>query len=264
MVSAVHEPRGAPGASTSAATGEEIERGEVVDAYCPFCSALVAEQVELPWPQTPRRCRSCERWIGPRRAVEAPLADAHCPHCRSLVAAGVGLPWPPAPRRCRSCERWIGRNRAAEAPQPRLHSLTTHTKRLQPRHARARRESPPPQPEHEVRAPARARRKPKPSDTGTWASIRLYEVTLKACERVLGADHPHTLAARHDVAAAYAAAEDFATAIPLYEETLAKRAAVIGPDHPDTRASRRELASARESAATTADERIAGPRLLDP
>jgi sortase A len=277
MVSAVHEPRGAPRALTADAAPEH---GEIVDAFCPFCSALVAEGVELPWPQTPRRCRECERWIGPRRAVEAPLADAHCPHCHDLVAAGVGLPWPPAPRRCRSCERWIGRNRAAEAPRPRLRAVSkgSRSDRRRPRKpepaahatpARTRRKAKPDRrrplrPEPAAHAtPARARRKAKSSDTGTWASIRLYEVTLKACERVLGPDHPHTLAARHDVAAAYAAAGDLATAIPLYEETLAKREAVIGPDHPDTQASRYELVSARTLDEGADEERVDRSRMVD-
>jgi sortase A len=288
MVSAVHEPRGAPRALTADGARAQDAHGDVIltDAHCPFCSALVAEQVALPWPQTPRRCRSCESWIGPRRAVEARREDAHCPHCRSLVAEGVGLPWPPAPRRCRSCDRWIGRNRAAEAPRRPRKATSNGADAASPRrrarasrsdaHARAPAEAARPhrkakpsaaaRPLRKAKASAAALplRKAKPSDTGTRASIRLYEVTLNACERVLGDRHPHTLAARHDVAAAYAAAGDFAMAIPLYEETVAGREAVIGPDHPDTVASREDLAAARRSAEAVGGSRPDRPAPVVP
>ena len=59
---------------------------------------------------------------------------------------------------------------------------------------------------------------------------------LAGCERVLGEDHPDTLASRNNLAAAYQAAGDLGRAIPLYEQTLADRAAGPGrrpPRHPD-------------------------------
>ena len=38
---------------------------------------------------------------------------------------------------------------------------------------------------------------------------------------MLGADHPHTLTSRNNLAGAYQAAGDLGRAIPLYEQTLA-------------------------------------------
>ena len=66
--------------------------------------------------------------------------------------------------------------------------------------------------------------------------------------RVLGADHPDTLASRNNLAAAYQDAGDLGRAIPLYEQTLADRLRVLGADHPDTLASRNNLADAYQGA----------------
>ncbi|WP_425320945.1 tetratricopeptide repeat protein [Actinomyces bowdenii] len=49
----------------------------------------------------------------------------------------------------------------------------------------------------------------------------LYEQNLADRERVLGADHPSTLASRNNLAYAYGAVGDLGRAIPLYERTLA-------------------------------------------
>ena len=74
-------------------------------------------------------------------------------------------------------------------------------------------------------------------------AIPLYEQTLADRERVLGPDHPDTLASRNNLACAYQAAGDLGRAIPLFEQTLADRERVLGPDHPDTLTSRNNLAS---------------------
>ena len=66
--------------------------------------------------------------------------------------------------------------------------------------------------------------------------------------RVLGADHPQTLASRNNLAAAYEAAGDLGRAIPLYEQTLADQLRVLGADHPDTLTSRNNLAAAYQAA----------------
>ncbi|MET7339239.1 tetratricopeptide repeat protein [Nonomuraea sp. NPDC005650] len=79
-------------------------------------------------------------------------------------------------------------------------------------------------------------------------AIPLLETTLAGCERVLGPDHPDTLASRHSLASAYEAAGDLGRAIPLNEATLADRERVLGPDHPDTLTSRHNLAYAYETA----------------
>ena len=72
--------------------------------------------------------------------------------------------------------------------------------------------------------------------------------TLADCERVLGADHPDTLASRNNLAGAYESAGRLQEAISLYERTLADRERVQGADHPDTLASRNNLAGAYRSA----------------
>lgn len=66
--------------------------------------------------------------------------------------------------------------------------------------------------------------------------------TLTAAVRVLGADHPQTLASRSNLAAAYEVAGDLDRAIPLQEQTLADRLRILGEDHPDTLTSRNNLA----------------------
>jgi tetratricopeptide (TPR) repeat protein len=66
--------------------------------------------------------------------------------------------------------------------------------------------------------------------------------------RVLGADHPHTLSSRNNLAGAYQAAGDLGRAIPLYEQTLADRQRVLGADHPQTLTSRNNLAYACQAA----------------
>jgi len=59
---------------------------------------------------------------------------------------------------------------------------------------------------------------------------------------VLGADHPDTLSARHNVAYWRGAAGDPAGAVAAFQELLADRLRVLGADHPDTLITRRNLA----------------------
>ena len=66
--------------------------------------------------------------------------------------------------------------------------------------------------------------------------------------KILGDDHPQTLASRNNLAHAHYSAGRLDAAIPLYEEVLADRVRVLGEDHPDTLASRNNLASAYQSA----------------
>ena len=75
----------------------------------------------------------------------------------------------------------------------------------------------------------------------------MHEQNLADMERVLGADHPDTLATRNNLAAAYRAAGRTAEAIPLHERTLADRERVLGPDHPDTLRTRNSSAAAKAS-----------------
>ncbi|MDP4512186.1 tetratricopeptide repeat protein, partial [Nonomuraea turcica] len=76
----------------------------------------------------------------------------------------------------------------------------------------------------------------------------MHEATLAERERVLGADHPHTLISRNNLARAYEAAGDLVRAIPMHEATLAERERVLGADHPHTLISRNNLARAYEAA----------------
>jgi tetratricopeptide (TPR) repeat protein len=72
----------------------------------------------------------------------------------------------------------------------------------------------------------------------------LGERLLADSERVLGADHPDTLASRDNLAAAYQAAGRLDEAISLHGQALASYERVLGPDHPDTLVSRNNLAIA--------------------
>jgi tetratricopeptide (TPR) repeat protein len=67
-------------------------------------------------------------------------------------------------------------------------------------------------------------------------------------DRVLGSDHPDTLVAGEQLAAAYLAAGLPADAVPWYQWVLAKRAHGLGPDHPAAIASRRDLGRALAAA----------------
>ncbi|MDF6020951.1 FxSxx-COOH system tetratricopeptide repeat protein [Streptomyces sp. JH34] len=71
---------------------------------------------------------------------------------------------------------------------------------------------------------------------------------LRARERVLPEDHPHTLTSRNNLAGSYHAVGDLGRAIPLYEQTLKARERVLPGDHPHTLASRNNLAGAYRDA----------------
>jgi tetratricopeptide (TPR) repeat protein len=84
-------------------------------------------------------------------------------------------------------------------------------------------------------------------------SILLAGPLLTDQERVLGTDHPDTLATRHKLAEAYNWAGLRAEAIMLFEQNLADRERVQGTDHPETLASRSNLANAYRVAGRTAE-----------
>ena len=66
--------------------------------------------------------------------------------------------------------------------------------------------------------------------------------------KILGPDHPDTLASRNNLAGAYESAGRLDEAITLYEQVLDDRTHIFGPDHPDTLASRNNLAYTYRSA----------------
>ncbi|SPL95818.1 Putative ATP/GTP-binding protein [[Actinomadura] parvosata subsp. kistnae] len=80
------------------------------------------------------------------------------------------------------------------------------------------------------------------------STIDVHARALAAYERVLGSDHPDTLASRNNLAYAYRSAGHLDRAIPLYEATLADYERVLGTDHPSTLNSRNNLAYAYRSA----------------
>ncbi|HEY6278171.1 MAG TPA: tetratricopeptide repeat protein [Streptosporangiaceae bacterium] len=87
-------------------------------------------------------------------------------------------------------------------------------------------------------------------------SILIGERLVADQERLLGHDHPDTLAARNNLANAYQDAGRTGEAIPLHQQTLAARERILGPDHPHTLSSRYNLAVAYQEGGRT-DEAIA-------
>jgi tetratricopeptide (TPR) repeat protein len=76
---------------------------------------------------------------------------------------------------------------------------------------------------------------------------------LADLHRVLGADHPETLAARISLAVAYQRAGRIVEAITLFEQTLADQERVLGADHPQTLNARTSLANAYREGGQTAE-----------
>jgi tetratricopeptide (TPR) repeat protein len=112
-------------------------------------------------------------------------------------------------------------------------------------------------------------------DGAATDAVTILDGVAADYERIRGADHPDTLGARDELAAAYRAAGRFADAVRLYRRTLADRERVLGPHHPGTMTTRQELASAylaygrlKDALScykrTLADrERVLGPDHLD-
>jgi tetratricopeptide (TPR) repeat protein len=73
-------------------------------------------------------------------------------------------------------------------------------------------------------------------------AIALGEAVRADCDRLLGADHPDTLATLHDLARALKSAGRADEAVDLHERTVADRTRILGADHPDTLESRNSLA----------------------
>jgi Tetratricopeptide repeat len=79
--------------------------------------------------------------------------------------------------------------------------------------------------------------------SGSYAAARdLQRKILNARGRGLGAQHPDTLAARHELGRWTGEAGDLAAARDLFAELLPVREQVLGVEHPDTLATRHELA----------------------
>jgi tetratricopeptide (TPR) repeat protein len=83
-------------------------------------------------------------------------------------------------------------------------------------------------------------------------AIAVGEPLVEDYERLVG-NHPSTLAARNNLAAAYRTAGRTSEVIPLLERTLSDRERLLGPDHPDTLASRNNLGNAYRTAGRVAE-----------
>jgi tetratricopeptide (TPR) repeat protein len=96
----------------------------------------------------------------------------------------------------------------------------------------------------------------------TGQAMLAAEPLASDCEHTLGADHPHTLTAKTNLAYAYRAAGRTDKAIVLYERTLADHERVLGAEHPDTLTSRNNLAAAYRAAGRTAEAIVLHERTL--
>ena len=74
--------------------------------------------------------------------------------------------------------------------------------------------------------------------------LRRLEGGLAAAQRVLGADHPDTLAAMNNLAYTLQAQGDLARARELQEEVMHASRRILGPDDPETLRSINNLAVA--------------------
>ncbi|MEU6124156.1 tetratricopeptide repeat protein [Streptomyces sp. NPDC047123] len=83
---------------------------------------------------------------------------------------------------------------------------------------------------------------------GSVPGVSHVETILRDMERVLGDEHPDTLVARGNLAAACKDAGDLDRAVSLYEETVPAMERVLGEDHGITRAARVSLALAHLAA----------------
>ncbi|RPF21461.1 tetratricopeptide repeat protein [Myceligenerans xiligouense] len=80
-----------------------------------------------------------------------------------------------------------------------------------------------------------------------YTAITLLRRLLDAAARVLGTDHPDTLASRNNLAFAYQSVGNLQRAIPLFEATVTASERVLGTNHPGTLFSRCNLAGAYRS-----------------
>ena len=76
-----------------------------------------------------------------------------------------------------------------------------------------------------------------------------FAAVLKTRERVLGPDHPDTLASRNNLASVLAQQGRLAEAESAFQAVLASRRVVLGPEHPDTLASQALLTGIHDSLA---------------
>jgi tetratricopeptide (TPR) repeat protein len=74
-------------------------------------------------------------------------------------------------------------------------------------------------------------------------ALPMFEECLAKNKRVLGEDHPNTLASLTCLAILFSSKGDYDRALPMFEECLAKNKRVFGEDHPHTLSSLNHLAN---------------------
>ena len=107
-----------------------------------------------------------------------------------------------------------------------------------------------------LRSASHAADDPRPGPTSPHEALKTMrlrpgftiEQVAADMQRVLGADHPRTLAARHSLAVAYGCVGRIDEAVALLEQVAADAQQVLGDEHPDTKAYRRDLTAARADA----------------
>jgi len=88
-------------------------------------------------------------------------------------------------------------------------------------------------------------------------AITLHEQVLTDSIRILGEDHPDTLASRNNLAGAYHAAGRLTEAITLYEQVLTDSIRVLGEAHPFTATVRENLEAAKRELERQEDDSAA-------
>ena len=75
----------------------------------------------------------------------------------------------------------------------------------------------------------------------------MYRGAHEVQKRVLGSEHPSTLAAAMSLASALGAKGQYAAAATMHREALEAQKRVLGPEHPDTLRAANNLANALRS-----------------
>ncbi|RKT19153.1 tetratricopeptide (TPR) repeat protein [Streptomyces sp. 1114.5] len=94
------------------------------------------------------------------------------------------------------------------------------------------------------------------------AALRHWEQLASCCERVAGAHHRDTLAARNSLAAGYHSEGRYNEALGLLEVVVADHERVLGSDHPTTLLPRANLAACYRETGRTAEAISLGERVL--
>ncbi|WP_217169342.1 serine/threonine-protein kinase [Streptomyces sp. AC512_CC834] len=196
--------------------GRRITAGRTAPAQVQV-PALAAAPPPTPWPAPPRTPRP----VGSRAALPSWTHGMTTGH----KATGTGLrTTPPDPAAGLSGE-WI--------PRPAADRTAPH----------APGERPDPAPEALVGPAARHHAGLSLGRLGRWEEAgEIHRAVAAERERLLGPDHPDTLASRYEAAVTLGRAGHPAEALRAYKHVAEARIRVLGADHADTLAVRQEMA----------------------